>query len=204
MATDSTGVFYVGGKLNNSTSPVFSCISRQGNNGLYLAKFIEQPDTAPTPILSQSQNTLTASPAFSGTIQWFLNGVALSGANSQTITATQTGNYNVSYSLTEVPACVSNSAVFVVSSLAVPNFDGSKISIRISPNPSTGIFNIQTENPIENATITVADLNGHIVYETKSENLDNKSLDLNHLQFKIYILNISNSTFNYSHKLVKQ
>jgi hypothetical protein len=204
LATDSTGVFYVGGKLNNSTSPVFSCISRQGNNGLYLSKFIEQPDTAPTPTLSLSQNTLTASPVFPGTIQWFLNGVAISGANSQTFTATQTGNYSVSYSLLAVPACVSNSTVFVVSSLAVPDFDGSKNSIRISPNPSTGIFNIQTENPIENATITVADLNGRIVYETKSENLDYKSLDLNHLQVGIYILNISNSDVNHSRKIVKQ
>ncbi len=76
--------------------------------------------------------------------------------------------------------------------------------LTISPNPSTGIFNIQTENPIENATITVANLNGRIVYEVKSENVDNKTLDLNYLLNGIYILNISNSNYNYSQKLVKQ
>ena len=80
----------------------------------------------------------------------------------------------------------------------------SKININILPNPSTGIFNIQSENPFENVNITVADLNGRIVYETKSENFDNKSLDLNHLQSGIYILKISNASVKYSQKLVKQ
>ena len=80
----------------------------------------------------------------------------------------------------------------------------SKININILPNPSTGIFNIQSEKPFENVNITVADLNGRIVYETKSENFDNKSLDLNHLQSGIYILKISNASVKYSQKLVKQ
>ncbi len=77
-------------------------------------------------------------------------------------------------------------------------------SFTIFPNPSTGIFNIQTENPITNANITVADLNGRIVHESKAENLDNKSLNLNHLQNGIYILNVSNGDFNHSQKIIKQ
>ena len=75
---------------------------------------------------------------------------------------------------------------------------------QIYPNPSAGIFNIQTENSISNAKITVADLNGRIVYVSKSENLDNKSLDLNALQSGIYILNVSNADYSHSQKIVKQ
>jgi Secretion system C-terminal sorting domain len=202
LSTDNLGTFYVGGKLNNSTSPVFSCISRQGNNGLYLAKFIEQPDTAPKPIISVSGNTLTANPAFSGTIQWFFNGTVISGANSSSFIATQVGNYSVSYSLSAVPACVSNSAVTTITVLSNKDFSKNKFSI--FPNPSSGLFKIQTDSQIENATITVADLNGRIVFEVKSESLEIKSLDLNHLQSGIYILNISNVDFNHSQKIVKQ
>jgi len=99
LATNSLGVFYVGGKLNGNASPFFSCVSRTANRGLYLGKFTEQPDRAPTPIISAAGNTLTASPVFGENIQWFLNGTAISGANSQTFTATQIGNYTVSYSL---------------------------------------------------------------------------------------------------------
>lgn len=80
----------------------------------------------------------------------------------------------------------------------------SKLRINISPNPSSGLFNIQSENAFNNANITVADLNGRIVYETKSDNVNNKSLDLNHLQNGIYILNVSNGNVKYSRKLVKQ
>ena len=79
-----------------------------------------------------------------------------------------------------------------------------KNTFLISPNPSTGIFTIQTQNSITNANITVADLNGRIVYETKSENLDNKSLDLSNLQNGIYILNVSNGATKYSQKIIKQ
>ncbi len=75
---------------------------------------------------------------------------------------------------------------------------------QIYPNPSTGIFTIQTENPITSAKITVADLNGRIVHETKSENLDNKTLDLSNLQNGIYILNVSNGATKYSQKIIKQ
>ena len=84
------------------------------------------------------------------------------------------------------------------------NLDFSKNQRSVYPNPSTGIFTIQSVNSISNAIITIADLNGRIVYETKSENADNKSLDLIHLQSGIYILNISNENVKYSHKLVKQ
>ncbi|RYY72071.1 MAG: T9SS type A sorting domain-containing protein [Chitinophagaceae bacterium] len=110
LATDNSGVFYTGGILNNTTSPVFSCISREGNTGLYLAKFTEQADIAPQPFISSEGNTLIASPTFSGTIQWFLDDEAITGANGQTYNATETGNYKVSFS--HVPACTKTSTVF--------------------------------------------------------------------------------------------
>lgn len=110
LATDNLGVFYVGGILNNNTSPIFSCVSREGNTGLYLGKFTEQPDTAPQPFVSNDGNTLVASPLFSGDIQWFLDDEAITGATGQTYNATESGNYKVSFS--HVPACTKTSAVF--------------------------------------------------------------------------------------------
>ena len=77
-------------------------------------------------------------------------------------------------------------------------------SLTVYPNPSSGIFNIQTNTSIENASITIADLNGRTVHQSKAENIQNKVLDLNQLQSGIYILNIKNGTYNYSQKIVKQ
>ena len=80
----------------------------------------------------------------------------------------------------------------------------STINIKISPNPSAGIFSIQSEKTIYKANITIADLNGRIVHEGKFEDIDSKVLDLNKLQSGIYILNISNADYNHSQKILKQ
>jgi hypothetical protein len=166
LTTDSLGVFYVGGK-GNSTTPIFSCAARQANNGLFLGKFTEQPDRAPTPVVSAAENVLSSLPIFGGNIQWFLNGTAISGVNSQTFTVTQIGNYTVTYSLVEVPACVSTSTAFTMAALKIDTHN--LIPFSVFPNPSKGIFAILTKNSIENAPIIVTDLGGRKVMETKSE-----------------------------------
>lgn len=91
---------------------------------------------------------------------------------------------------------------FTVTGLSTEDF--SKSNFSIFPNPSAGIFTIQTKNPINNANLTVADMNGRIVYQTNAKNLDSKTIDLNNLSNGIYILNISNANYNYLQKLVKQ
>ena len=87
---------------------------------------------------------------------------------------------------------------------SLSNLDFSKYKCGIAPNPSKGIFTILTENSLEDAIISVVDLNGRIIYNSNLKNLSNQALDLNHLQSGIYILNISNSSFNSSQKIVKQ
>ena len=104
------------------------------------------------------------------------------------------GNGNTSNSL--VPLLVG------CSNLGVKAFENN--SLTVFPNPSSGIFNIQANNSIENVSITVSDLNGRIVHQSKAENLQNKTIDLIQLQSGVYILNLSNSTYNYAQKLVKQ
>jgi hypothetical protein len=202
LTTNSLGIFYVGGRLNNGgTTPIFSCVARQANNGLYLGKFTEQPDRAPTPIISAAGNTLTASPIFSENIQWFLNGIAISGATAPTFNATQIGNYTVTYSLVAVPACVSSSTSFNMSALEIDEYQRKTISV--FPNPSHGVFNIKTNKPIENATITVSDLNGRIVFTDFNFN-SNTSIDLSELQSGIYVVQVKQDGQSFYEKIIKK
>jgi hypothetical protein len=201
LATNSLGVFYVGGKLNGNASPFFSCVSRTANRGLYLGKFTEQPDRAPTPIISAAGNTLTASPVFGENIQWFLNGTAISGANSQTFTATQIGNYTVSYSLIEVPACVSNSLVFNLNTLGIDEYNSNAISVY--PNPSNGILNFSSNAILENITVQIVDISGRIVFTNSNFN-SNETINISFLKSGIYIVKVNHEGKTFSQKIIKQ
>lgn len=199
LATNNEGVFYVGGKLKSTTIPTFSCIPREAHSGFYLAKFTEQPDRAPTPAITAAGNTLTASPVFSGTVQWFLNGTAIPAANAQSFTATQIGNYTVTYSLVEVPACVSSSSLFNLTTLELVE-NGAEV-LAIYPNPTTGIVSISTSENITIDKIEIVD----IVGETVSIQTENTSqIDLSDYSSGIYILKMYSGGSVFQKKIIKQ
>ena len=141
------------------------------------------------------------SPIFAGNIQWLRNGTVIAGATLQTLTATQTGNYTVTYILPDYTACVATSTVFNLAVLAINIFDSNYFSV--FPNPSIGIFAIKTNMPLEKILLTVSDLNGRIVHQSIIEVIENQSLDLSHLQNGMYILKISNENFIHSQKIIK-
>ena len=202
ISTDNTGNFYVGGLLNSGTIPVFSCIPRQENSGLFLGRFTEQQDRAATPTISAIGNTLTASPVFTGNIQWSRNGIVIDGATLQTLIATQTGNYTVTYILPDYQACVATSAVFNLSILGINTIDSNLFSVY--PNPFIEILNIKTSIPVENATLLINDLNGRVVYELTTDSIENQMVDLSLLQDGMYSLTISTQNYNYTQKIIKQ
>ncbi len=89
---------FLGGNLNNGVDYTLNCISYPGNKGLYVASFLDVPQNPPTPVIISEGTTLTASPEFSGIIQWFFEGEEIPGANGQSIEASNEGNYSVVYS----------------------------------------------------------------------------------------------------------
>ncbi len=52
MATNGTGDYYIGGRLSNTNVPVFICKPATANQGFYLAKFADVPDTIQKPSIS--------------------------------------------------------------------------------------------------------------------------------------------------------
>ncbi len=135
LSADGNGNYFVGGKLPNSTVPVFSCTPIAGNTGFYLGSFREQPDSVPTPTIIVNGALLTATPPFTGDIQWQLNGTPIPGANGQTYTATQNGNYSVIYEYNT--GCV-GSDTSVVEFITVSSIqDDQNITFSAHPNPFT-------------------------------------------------------------------
>jgi hypothetical protein len=69
--------------------------------------------------------------------------------------------------------------------------------IKVYPNPSTGIFNINLPGTVKGGSVYVLDMNGRTV-EKNNFNADTKlSVDLNHLPNGIYIMQVMNGTEAY-------
>lgn len=202
MATDNNGTFYAGGKLLSNLTPVFSCVAREAHPGFYLGKFTELPDRAPIPVITISGNELTASPVFSGNIQWFLNGNPISGANSQSLIVNQNGNYTVSYTLPDYTFCVSSSSNFTVSNLS--NADNSSLSnlYKIYPNPTSGNIFIETAETNQIYSVNIYDSLGRKVADTMPINNQIDFSDFSKGIFIIKILNTDNQLQTF--KIVKQ
>ncbi|MBK7148132.1 MAG: T9SS type A sorting domain-containing protein [Bacteroidetes bacterium] len=183
----SNGTYYVGGKLANATVPVFSCTPIAPAKGFYLGAFTEQPDTVPSPSIVANGALLTATPPFAGNIQWFLNGNVLNGENGQTITATQDGDYSVSYAYSTGCADTTTSTVQSVVLSSVSSTDAAAL-LRVYPNPSKGVFQIKGIETAD-ATVTVRNMLGATVYYSNRMN-DNRTIDLTGVAAGAYFMEV--------------
>lgn len=136
------------------------------------------------PTISSNGNVLTASSAT--TYQWYVDGVLIPGATSQTYTATQSGAYVVR--VTDSNGCwFSYSALFDHALITdISSFDNS-FRFTVYPNPSNGMINLSSEIlPGTNFSVQVLDSRGRLVANEKN----NMVLDLTHLENGVYFMNV--------------
>jgi photosystem II stability/assembly factor-like uncharacterized protein len=105
------------------------------------------------PVVTQSFNVLNSGSPVGN--QWFLNGVAISGATSQTYVANQNGTYTVSVSFAN--GCSRSSLPFIVMNAGVPEVKD-QFQFSIVPNPVNQLTYISFEitNP---AMVTIEAFN---------------------------------------------
>lgn len=116
----------------------------------------------PTPTITRNGNVLTASQAF--TYQWFLNGVALPGANNQTHNMTQAGTYSVE--VTDTNGCTGKSTPLAVNLSAKAIAQQGPI-LNVYPNPFQNSILIELHKELKSGSyLVVSDLAGKIVHQT--------------------------------------
>lgn len=138
------------------------------------------------PTISNSNDTLYSTTADS--YQWYLNGVQIPGATSQSFVPTQNGVYLVK--VTDVLACVysySTGLNFTMSTTGVSTTNAVK-NLNIYPNPTNGIVNLQSAIlNVNSFEISVYDQFGKLISKSKS----NPIVDLSNLANGVYFLNIN-------------
>ncbi len=137
------------------------------------------------PVITQLGSVLTSDSAT--TYQWYVDGVLIVGATSQSYTATQDGAYVVR--VTDANGCwFSYSLLFDFTlSVDISQFDANH-NLSVFPNPTNGMLNLAGIVDISsNFTAELFEGSGRLVLCSKNE----KRMDLSALENGIYILNVT-------------
>ncbi len=136
----------------------------------------------PLPQPTVTANNADLSTETFATYQWQLNGNDIQGADQQTYTATQNGDYSVV--VTDANGCENTSNAVNVTVVSVANYD---LGFAVYPNPTTGIINIETA--INNAEINIISLEGKVVFSKKATT-NNTTIDITALAHGMYIIEV--------------
>jgi hypothetical protein len=139
--------------------------------------------------VTKNEPTLTAT-VFGATYQWLdCNNkyASIPGATGQVFTAKSIGNYAVKItenSCTDTSACYSISKVGSIQNTAISN------GFTAYPNPANGIVNIQSLNPMNNASIKLLSANGIVVSNTNNHFGNSAIINISEQANGIYFLEI--------------
>lgn len=209
FATLSTGAYdtyqwYVDGNpiMNSNTQTFmtqvegnFHVMISDGNCELYSDSGYVEAHTPVTPVITLVGNDLVSVPGGSQLtdFQWYLNGVAIPGANDSTYTPTANGNYTV---VASDGTCDDTSAVYQYT-LSVKDLKGT-FPFKLFPNPTNGEVFI---NSAEEVSVTVLDNIGRTVYINTTADKKHH-LELQHLSKGIYTIKLTSANGSVYEKVV--
>ncbi len=139
----------------------------KGSNSLTKTNYIVVHPDPGTPVITQSGETLTCNTSAS-TYQWYLGGVPIAGATSQTYTQSPTltlGTYSVS--ITSQYGCASGGTFQVTTLTSLSDLSLNDL-VETYPNPTNGKLQVVLNLPSGNYNLKIVNVLGQTVY---SDNL---------------------------------
>ena len=159
----------------------------------------------PKPSITQNANTLSAvDPAIA--YQWYLNGIPIAGATSQSYIVTALGDYQVE--VFGANGCTDISSNYTITIISPTGFEESAeaIHLQVYPNPVADAVNISFElDKTSNVTITISNALGKdvIVFdENKVRGVFEQMIDLSNYSDGIYLLQIEMDDKSFNRKLI--
>ena len=150
----------------------------------------------PNPTITQAGNTLTSGQTWV-TYQWLLNGSNISGATSNSYTATQTGSYSLM--VTDTNGCMAVSNAVTITIVGVTNAMGEWMDLTLYPNPSHGTFRLRTASPVNcGIAVTIHDMVGKNLFEQALPELSYEAqFDVRKLAAGTYFVNVRSELGHY-------
>lgn len=130
------------------------------------------------------------------------NFASIVGENSSSFTATENGNYAVI--VTASNGCSDTSACVAISSSSIEE-NALETSIIVSPNPSDGVFSIESSKYFGEVNIKVIDICGKVILDS-NQNIDQNTsakIDLTEMENGMYLVNLSDAHQSHSIRVVK-
>jgi hypothetical protein len=169
--------------------------------------------TNPTPITVYHpqpqisfQNNIFVGPSGFAQYQWYKGGQPLSGATGQTYNATASGSYSLL--VTDIHGCTGWSNVIEYTYVGIEDPEGAEIGLKIMPNPTEGVFEIQANFGTKTKTrIEIYDMLGKRVIQPQDESLVGefaRQYNLNHLSDGVYTVKIVAGEKTYIKRLIKE
>jgi hypothetical protein len=170
-------------------------------NPISITKQVVVPNTAPpTPTIQLIGNQLTSSTA--NQYQWYFNNTLITGANSQSYTPANNGNYTVQ--VTNALNCTASSQPIQLFNVG-SNSIASTNQISMYPNPAKGMLTVVVENNQNNQlTILIRDLTGRNVIDVVNEKvkgLYKKDINISTLAQGTYFVYITHNGIETVNKL---
>jgi PKD repeat protein len=188
--------------LTINTSGAYSVVetNQYGCNSLSANDTVIVYPIPPSPNLFVNGGSINSSAT--GTLQWFFNGVAISGANQANLLYGDTGVYTLT--VTTANGCINSSSLNVTTPSGIYQINNNQ-SFSIFPNPVKNTLNIRNQNAANIiVNIAITDLSGAIVYQENQVNLNNTpvSIDISAMSNGVYFVSIFNNQIKQQQKIV--
>ena len=164
---------------------------------------INQLGTVDTAVLQQ--NNLLIAHATNCHYQWFdcAGQTIIAGATFDTLAPTIAGYYAVIVA-TIPDNCVDTSACHFVYVTGIENLQNKNLQIKLFPNPTDGLLQIEFEKPLKEATIKVLNDKGEIMRTINIKNTKKSTIDLSAFASGIYMFEIIADEAVGYYKVVKE
>ena len=158
------------------------------------------PPTVATPIITQNGAVLTSNAATGN--QWYLNGVMISGATSQSYTESVAGNYTDIVTVSSCPSHASN----VVNVLTGITEYTENITLVVYPNPNNGQFSVSfTSDSKKSYQIKMYNNIGQLVFQKSLTDVVGnytENVDISNMSKGVYMFSLMNDNIEVAKKMI--